>query len=48
MTEYKCGNCGKVWSKKELLYEPLLKMYKCPECKIFTPLYEIKGIGWDD
>ena len=35
---FKCGNCKKVWDEKALLYEAFFKMYKCPECRVFTPL----------
>ena len=39
-----CKECNSIWDKKELLYEPLLKMYKCPKCRIFTPLISLAEI----
>ena len=39
---FRCMKCKKIWNKKELLYEPLLGMYKCPKCRIFTPLIKLE------
>jgi phage FluMu protein Com len=45
MSKIKCGKCGRVWDKSQLLYEPILTMWKCPQCQIFTTLISIEEEG---